>query len=99
VRLAVAMNGHNFKVTMARSGASYHGTAHSDVFPCGKGAAAFPIHSTLTIRVRLRTGQVNNGAWAASTWSGTMTVNSPYTSSGNYYCPASKQTASLSGAP
>jgi fibronectin type III domain protein len=99
VRLAAAMNGHRFKVTMARAGAVYRGTAHSNVFPCGKGSTAFPIRSTLRIRVKLKTAQVTNGAWTASDWSGTMTVVSPYTSSGNYYCPASTQTASLSGAP
>jgi Protein of unknown function (DUF2510) len=99
VRLAAAMNGHNFKVTLARSGAKYEGTTHSNVFPCGKGSAAFPIRSRLTVRVTLSKAQVASGAWTASAWSGSLVVASPYTSSGNYYCPASKQTASLSGVP
>jgi hypothetical protein len=99
VRLAAALNGHNFKVTLARSGARYEGTTHSTVFPCGKGSTAFPIRSRLTVRITLKTAHVDNGAWTASAWSGGMVVASPYTSSGNYYCPASTQTASLSGVP
>jgi hypothetical protein len=33
----------------------------------------------------------------ASSWAGTVVVSSPYTSSGAYYCPASRVTFALSG--
>jgi hypothetical protein len=99
VRLAVALNGRKFKITLARSGAVYRGKTHATVFPCGKGASAFPIRSALAVRVRLTSAQVASGAWEASAWSGSLTVASPYSSSGNYYCPAATQTASLSGVP
>lgn len=99
VRLSVAMNGHSFKVTMARSGAVYRGQAHTHVFPCGSGANSFPIRSTLTIRIALTTAQVESGAWMATAWGGTMVVVSPYTASGNYYCPAARQTIALAGSP
>jgi hypothetical protein len=99
VRLSVAMNGHSFKVTMARAGAVYRGRAQAHVFPCGTGANSFPIRSTLTIRIVLTSAQVTNEAWLASAWRGTMVVVSPYTSSGNYYCPAARQTITLAGSP
>jgi hypothetical protein len=101
VRLAVSLNGHNFKVTMARagSGAVYRGRTHAHVFPCGLGSTSFPIKSSLAIRIKLSGANVDNGAWLATGWTGTMAVASPYTASGNYYCPAAHQTISLSGGP
>ena len=99
MRLSVQMNGHSFKVTMARSGAVYRGQAHTRVFPCGSGANSFPIRSTLRIRITLTAAQVEGGAWMASAWGGTMVVVSPYTASGNYYCSAASQTIALAGSP
>ena len=99
VRLSVQMNGHSFKVTMARSGAVYRGQARTHVFPCGSGANSFPIRSTLRIRITLTAAQVEGGAWMASAWGGTMVVVSPYTASGNYYCSAASQTIALAGSP
>ena len=69
------------------------------MFPCGTGANSFPIRSRLTIRIALTTAGVSNGAWLASAWGGTMVVVSPYTASGNYYCPAARQTIALDGSP
>jgi hypothetical protein len=99
VRLSVAMNGHSFKVTMARAGAVYRGRAQAHVFPCGTGTSSFPIRSTLTIRIALTAADVSNQAWLATAWRGSMTVVSPYTASGNYYCPAARQTIALTGSP
>jgi len=99
VRLSVAINGHSFKVTMARSGAVYRGRATKDVFPCGTGANSFPVRSGLTIRVKLTKAQVESGAWTAAAWDGTVQVFSPYTASGNFYCPAAHQTIVLAGGP
>jgi uncharacterized protein DUF2510/fibronectin type III domain protein len=99
VRLSGRINGHRFKATLTRAGAVYRGKTTANVFPCGSGSNSFPIRSTLTIRVTVTTAQVYNRAWMASAWAGTMVVSSPYTSSGAYYCTASRQTASLSGSP
>jgi len=98
VRLTGTTNRHyKFKATLTRTGAAYRGKTKAVIFPCGGGSASFPIHSTLTIRLTINTAQVDNGAWMAGTWAGTMTVSSPYTSSGNYYCSASHQRISLFG--
>ena len=97
VRLSVSINGHSFKVTMARAGAVYRGKTTKNVFPCGKGANSFPVRSGLTIRVKLTKAQVVNEAWTAAAWHGTVQVSSPYTASGNFYCPAAHQTIVLTG--
>ncbi len=99
VRLSVTINGHSFKVTMARAGAAYRGTATKDVFPCGSGASSFPVRSGLTIRVKLTTAQAESAAWTATGWTGTVQVSSPYTASGNFYCLATHQTIVLTGGP
>ena len=88
---------YKFKVTLTRTGAVYRGKTKAVIFPCGVGSVSFPIHSTLAIQLTIQTAQVDNGAWMAGTWAGTMKVSSPYTSSGNYYCNASHQKISLFG--
>lgn len=97
---AVRLVGHfgrlRFKTTLARAGAVYRGKTVGNVFPCGSGSNAFPIRSTLRIRIRVKTAQVAGRAWSAGSWSGTMGIAAPYTSSGAFYCPASHQTVSLS---
>jgi hypothetical protein len=97
--LSGRINGYRFKTNLTRAGAVYRGKTTANVFPCGSGANSFPIRSTLAIRVTVTTARVHNRAWTASSWAGTMVVSAPYTSSGSYYCTASRQTASLSGSP
>jgi hypothetical protein len=97
--LSGRIDGHPFKATLTRAGAVYKGKTRADVFPCGSGSNSFPIRSILTIRIAVTTAQVDSRAWTASSWAGIMMVFSPYTSSGAYYCTASRQTASLSGSP
>ncbi len=99
VRLAVTLNGHSFKLAMARSGAGYRGTIQRNVFPCGSGSTQFPVRSTLAFRITLTTAQVTNGAWLASGWAGSINVTSPYTASGNLYCPTAHQVLAISGSP
>jgi hypothetical protein len=53
----------------------------------------------VAIRLAVKTAQVSNLVWTASSWAGTMVVSSPYTSSGAYYCTASRLTTAVSGAP
>lgn len=97
VRLAARMNGHAFKATLARTGAVYTGKTTANVFPCGTGSASFPIRSTLTIRLKITTAQTQDRAWIAAIWAGTITVVSPYTASGSYYCAGGTVTTTVSG--
>ncbi|HEY5986643.1 MAG TPA: fibronectin type III domain-containing protein [Streptosporangiaceae bacterium] len=97
VRLSGEIDGHRFKVTLTRTGAVYKGKTRANIFPCGSGPDSFPDPATLTVRVTVTKAQVENRAWTASSWAGTLAVYSPYISSGGYYCNASSQTAYLSG--
>jgi Protein of unknown function (DUF2510)/Fibronectin type III domain len=97
VRLSGSLNGHAFSTTLSRAGAAYQGRVVGDVFPCGSGSGSFAVRSTAKIQLSVITARVDNGAWIASSWAGTMVVNSPYTSSGSFYCPATQRTATLSG--
>jgi hypothetical protein len=99
VRLTGTLNGHNIKVTLTPRGGAYQGKTKADVFPCKAGSFSFPIRSTVAIRLAVNAAQVSNLVWTASSWAGTMVVSSPYTSSGAYYCTASRLTTAVSGAP
>ena len=97
VRLSGHFNAGNFKVTLTRAGAVYTGKATASVFRCGPRSSSVPTRSTLKIRVTLTTAKGDSGAWAASSWAGTLGVSVPYTSSGTFYCNAFRLKASLSG--
>jgi Fibronectin type III domain/Protein of unknown function (DUF2510) len=97
VELSAQVNGHAFTAMLRRNGAAYAGNATANVFPCGSGPGSFPIHSALTIRITITSAQVNSQVWTASSFTGTLALTSPYTSSGNHYCPASSRTATLTG--
>jgi hypothetical protein len=99
VRLSGSLNGHAFSTTLSRAGAAYRGTVVGNVFPCGSGSSSFAVRSRAKIQLSVITARVGSGAWIASSWAGTMVVNSPYTASGSFYCPATQRTATLSGSP
>ena len=97
VRLSGGLNGYIFKTTLTRAGAVYQGKFAGNVFPCGSKSQSFPIRSTVRIRITVATARVENSQWTAGSWAGHMVVTAPYTASGNFYCPASRQAASLTG--
>jgi len=97
VRLSGGINEFVFKTTLTRAGAVYRGTIVGNVFPCGSGSSTFPIRTTVKIRITLATARADNLAWTAGSWTGRMVVTAPLTASGNEYCPASRQVATLTG--
>ena len=97
VRLSGHINGFAFTTTLARAGAAYRGKIAGNVFPCGSGSRSFAIRSTVRIRITVATARVASRAWTAGSWADRMVVTAPYTASGNYYCPASRQVAPLTG--
>jgi hypothetical protein len=99
VRLSGGLNGYDFKTTLTRAGAIYQGKIVGNVFPCGPKSSSFPIRSTVRIRITVATAQVESSQWTAGSWGGRMVVTAPYTASGNFFCPASRQVASLTGSP
>jgi hypothetical protein len=99
VRLSGGLNGHAFTTTLTRAGAVYQGKITGNVFPCGSKSKSFPIRSTVRIRITVGTARVEDSQWTAGSWAGRMVVTAPYTASGRFYCPASRQVASLTGNP
>jgi hypothetical protein len=99
VRLTGGLNGFDFKTTLTRAGAVYRGKISGNVFPCGSGSKSFPIRTAVRIRITVATARVDNREWTAGSWAGRMVVTAPYTASGNFFCPASRQVASLTGNP
>jgi hypothetical protein len=99
VRLSGQWNDHSFKATLARAGAVYVGRTIANIFPCGTGSTAFPIHSTLRIRLKVTSAATQSQAWTATALDGTITLVSPYTASGSFYCAAGTLTATVTGSP
>src|SRR5215831_8298003 len=99
VLLSGRVNRLKFKTTLTRAGNVYRGKMAGNIFPCGSGSIAFPIRSTMRIRLTVTAAHPDNLAWTASSWAGSMAVAAPYTSSGNFFCTASHQTLSLAGSP
>jgi Fibronectin type III domain len=97
VRLSGTFNGYGFKATLHRAGAVYTGTTTANSFRCGPRSNKVPTRSTLKIRVVLTQAQGDSGAWAASSWAGTLRASAAYTSSSTFYCNPFHVTASLSG--
>ena len=97
VRLSGRFNFGHFKATLTRAGAVYTGKTTASVFRCGPRSSSVPTRSTLKFRVTLTTAKGDSGAWAASSWAGTMAVSVPYISAGSFYCNAFSLKASLSG--
>jgi hypothetical protein len=80
--------GESFKATLDRQGSVYSGSTTARVMTCGTGPiASAKVSNTLTFR--LTAGQKSDtGIWKS--WKGQLTMDSPYTESGDglRYCPA-----------
>ena len=100
VKLTGTLNGHPFKANLKRSGAQYRGTTHAGVIPCGgSGGVSIPSTSTMIFKIKVSDAGVTGSAWTASSWKGSLVVNSPYVSSGNYFCNASTLVFAMSATP
>lgn len=85
-----------FTVTLTRSGAVYTGTTTAHITDC----SSIAVHNVLTFRITVGQAGVFGQQWLATSWSGTLKMDSPYTSAGgSYYCPAQSRTFSIAGSP
>jgi len=98
-KLSGSIGGYRFTAKLDHRGALYAGTTRARLFPCGSGAHSFPLRDTLSFHLKVTAAHVGNQAWVASSWAGALVMSNPYTSSGNFFCPASSQTATLSSQP
>jgi len=88
---------HPFTVTLNRAGAVYTGTTKAHLTHCGESKGVKDVTNTVTLRLTVRTAGVDKSAWVAGSWTGTMTIFSPYTSAGGgWYCPAQSVTSTFS---
>ena len=99
VVLSGSIDGYHFTAKLDRMGARYTGTTRARLFACGSGGDSFPIRDTMSFHLKVTRAHVVNRAWTASAWTGAVIMSNPYTSSGHFFCPASSQTAALSGQP
>ncbi len=76
VALTGTLNGNQFTATLDRSGTDYKGSGTNNSFAsCG----STPITSNLTFRIKVLTAGVAEKNWAATSWSGTLTIDIPAT--------------------
>jgi len=94
---------HPFTVTLARSGAVYTGSTRAHITHCGDSPNMKDVTNTVTLAITVKTGATDtnaaNQAWAATSWDGTMRIDSPYTPAGAVFCPAQSVTSSLTSSP
>lgn len=83
VSLSATFSDRSYKVALKRHGAVYQGSAKVHLLDCA-GAA---VTNTVAVTAKVTRGQMRGGSWVASRWTGTVVLSSPYTRSGNYYCP------------
>lgn len=99
VLLSGRIDGYRFTAKLDRMGARYTGTTRARLFACGSGARSFPMRDAMRFHLKVTRAHVDHRAWTASSWTGALVMSNPYTASGHFFCPASSQTAALSGRP
>jgi chitodextrinase len=97
--LSGSIGGHPFTAKLDRTSALYKGTTRVRLFPCGSGASSFPMRDTMSFHIKVSGAHADNRVWTASSWTGALVMSNRYTSSGDLFCPASSQTAALTGSP
>ena len=70
-----------FSVLMHGSGGRYSGTTKAQISSC----ASVNVTNTLTLTIAANSGGIRDGQW--TTWSGALEVSSPYTVTGDEFCP------------
>jgi hypothetical protein len=84
---------HDFTMPLAREAGNYSGRTAAHITHC----QTVDVTNDLTLRLTVETSGVDESSWVARTWSGTLTIASPYTKVGGYYCPAQSVTATVTG--
>jgi hypothetical protein len=79
-------------VGLSRAGDSYTGSVAALVARCGP-APGVRVDSTFTLSITQPVAAPPGAPWTS--WRGMLTISSPYTSDGQYYCPEQTWTMSL----
>lgn len=86
---------HPFKITLNRNGAVYTGQTTAHTSHCTVGSDKVDVQDTLTVTITVNSAGTTDGAWHATSWTGSLRQDSPYTATASGHCPASSTTASL----
>jgi hypothetical protein len=85
-----------FTATLTRNGAGYSGSTTAHITQCGVAPNVVDVQNGVNVQITVRAGTMSGDSWNADSLTGTMTVSSPYTTAGSYYCPAQSFTTSFS---
>lgn len=86
---------HSFALTLVRNGAVYTGGTTAHITHCGQTPNVVDVQNPITVNITVQTGALSGTTWSAKALTGTMQIDSPYTSAGQYYCSQQTFTASL----
>jgi chitodextrinase len=82
-----------FKMTLARHGAVYSGTTRAQITYC----SATAVTNTVTLRITVKKAGSEGTEWLARSWTGTLSMTSPFTAIGGGFCPGGNVDISVSG--
>jgi chitodextrinase len=91
---------HPFTVTVTPSNGTYKGSTLVHISHCQGLNGTVDVKNTLRLAITVNKAALTSNIWSATSWKGTLTLLSPYTSGGSSgtlrsYCPASSLTASV----
>ncbi len=102
VTLDGSVNNHSFTTVMTPSGGAYVGSVTlTDFEYCDYASVGttYPIADHMTFRIVINKAAVSNQTWTATSFVGTMVMQSPYTLAGSQHCNAFTAKTSIRGAP
>lgn len=93
---------HPFTVTISPSNGTYKGSTTVHISHCQGLSGTVDVKNTIRLNLTVNKAALTSNIWTVTSWKGTLTMASPYTtagSSGNLrsYCPASSMTTSVTG--
>ena len=93
--------GEYFTVTLRPSGGTYTGSTKAHIGHCVTPAGSRDIKDTVRLTLTVKAAEVASTTWSATSWTGTLRIDNPYTAVGNsgWYCPAGTIIANLTASP
>jgi len=82
-----------FRMALARHGAVYSGTTRVQITHC----STIAVTNTVTLRITVKKAGTQGTEWLARSWTGTLSVTSPFTNAGSGFCPGGRVDTSVSG--
>lgn len=92
---------HPFTVKVTPSNGTYKGSAVAHISHCQGLGSTVDVKNTVRLNLTVTKAALASSIWSITSWKGTLTVTSPYTSAGSSgnlraHCPANSLTAAVS---